>query len=119
MALYLDTFTELLALFFVFCIAAPAIVLLCCVLDECPMKTKTSFEEQPFFCGATPQDTLGNGPATLCCFFFVIFAMFGFASFAGGQYMMWRGEVQMGGANVYDYSPFSLLQGAFHHHPHP
>merc|ERR1719456_1494066 len=96
----MDIWSEIVALMVVFLVAVPAIFLMCCILDECPVRSKSSFEEMPVLCGAAPADVFGSGLASLVCFFFIAITIFGCAAFAGGFYMTWRGQVQMGGADI-------------------
>lgn len=92
--MYADTSTEVLALAVVVMIAAPSILLMMCILEECPVSPKSSLEDTPIFCGMfSTADIFGNAAASLMCFFFVVIALFGFAGMAGGWYMVARGSV--------------------------
>lgn len=103
MPLFADDATEISALMVVGMIAAPSILLLLCVLDECPVGPKDPLEDAPVLLGFSVSDVFGNATGSLVCFFFVVFVLFTFSSLAGFWAVNFRGLVASdygGGANV-------------------
>uniref|UniRef100_A0A7S1MFU7 Uncharacterized protein n=1 Tax=Alexandrium catenella TaxID=2925 RepID=A0A7S1MFU7_ALECA len=93
MPVFMDPGIELTALLITAIIAAPAILLLCCILEECPLKSKDTLEDMPLLCGMTATDCSGKGDASLLCFFFVIVVIAFFTTASGMFFMAWRGAV--------------------------
>lgn len=113
----MDPITEFSALVVVLFIAAPSILMLCCILDECPMQPAKggTLEDVPFFFGCfAMSDCTSPATASLVCFFFVVFVLMGFSAFSGFFFMLWRGSVlekQSGDVDLPDtISNLALLQ---------
>lgn len=89
-----DMGEETVAFFMVLMLAVPSVLLLCCVLEECPLTTgKHTLEDVPVFCCCySTSDAVGQATATIICFFFALFVLFGFTSISTVWYIVWRGS---------------------------
>mmetsp|Transcript_56153 Transcript_56153/g.130757 ORF Transcript_56153/g.130757 Transcript_56153/m.130757 type:complete len:174 (+) Transcript_56153:124-645(+) len=93
MPVFMEPASELTALLIMGGIAAPAVLILCCILEECPLKSKDTFEDLPLLCGFTANDCSDRGASSLFGLI-VLAAMFLlFSASAGFWYMTWRGAV--------------------------
>merc|ERR1719454_439851 len=100
-------------------LAIPSILLMCCVLEEAPLRSTGAFEEKPIWFGVwSTTDVFGQATGTLLCFFFVAITFIGFASLSAIWYMVWRGSVAWDpqGASLGDTMPdlagAALIQSA-------
>merc|ERR1719288_2906 len=98
----MDPAIELTALLVMLAILAPAVLLLCCILEECPLKTKDTFEDLPLLCGVAANDCCTGGGSSPLCFAFVVGAVMFFMTASGMWLVAWRGAVMSspGGASV-------------------
>mmetsp|Transcript_4333 Transcript_4333/g.12719 ORF Transcript_4333/g.12719 Transcript_4333/m.12719 type:complete len:169 (-) Transcript_4333:125-631(-) len=112
MPVLMDPASELTALLVVLAFAAPAVVLLCLTLEECPLKTKDTLEDTPCLCGVTASDCAGQSNASLVCLFAVVGVILLSTAASGMWLMVWRGAVMAdpGGSSVTSaISSFALL----------
>jgi len=93
MAVFMDPMTELTALMLVLVIAVPSIIMLCLVLEECPLKTKDPVEDIPILCGPSASECCGPADSSIFCFFIIILVLFGFGITSSIWFMVWRGAV--------------------------
>mmetsp|Transcript_17074 Transcript_17074/g.39855 ORF Transcript_17074/g.39855 Transcript_17074/m.39855 type:complete len:159 (-) Transcript_17074:47-523(-) len=108
-----ELFDESAAVAIALVVAVPAIVLMCCILEECPLKTTKTFEDIPFFCGVfSMSDIAGFSNAHWVCFIFIALAIVVSAGFSSLFFAGWRGAVATGNEAALG---FSALQIPLHH----
>jgi len=102
MPVFMDPATEFTAALVMLVLATPAVLLLCYVFEEAPLKSKETFEDIPILHGLAANDCVGQTEASLCCFFMVAGAIILFSAASGMWLMVWRGSVMAlpGGSSV-------------------
>mmetsp|Transcript_31780 Transcript_31780/g.58328 ORF Transcript_31780/g.58328 Transcript_31780/m.58328 type:complete len:159 (+) Transcript_31780:106-582(+) len=108
-----ELFDESAAVAIALVVAVPAIMLMCCVLEECPLKTSKTFEDIPFFCGVfSMSDVVGFSNASWVCFVFIALTIIVSAGLSSLFFAGWRGAVATGNESAFG---FSALQTRVHY----